>query len=292
MNQALERDVVADGPNADGVRYWNSPATAPWTKLHEQIDAIFAPLTRVLLDYAAPVLGERVVDVGCGCGRTVLDLCWRVGPRGHVLGLDVAESMVERARERLVEASFAQGAVALADASTHAFEPGEADLVFSRFGVMFFRNPVDAFANLRGALKSSGRLAFAAWRPLADNPWFLVPLRAAKGLVPDLPRPGLDDPGPFAFGDPDRVRRILSAAGWRDMKLVRHDPPMRLADPGNAAGAARFSTRIGPVARALQDAPSELRARVEERAAAALTEYDGPDGVTLPGSLWLISARP
>lgn len=283
-----------DGPNAAQVAYWNSPASAGWLAEQERFDALFAPLTEAALDLAAPRSDERAVDVGCGCGATVLALARRIGPGGGVLGLDVSERLVGRARERIAEAGLDGVArVELADAALRPFAP-EADLLFSRFGVMFFADPAAAFANLRRAVRMGGRMVFAAWRPLAENPWFSTPLRAARtrAVLPEEAPPEPGAPGPFAFDDPGRVRGILDAAGWRGVELAPHDTLMRLAGPGEVEEAARGAARVGPLARALAGAGEDTRRAAEAAAAEALRPYDGPGGVTMPGAVWFVSARP
>ena len=277
--------------NAAQIAYWNDRAAMTWTSLQNRIDLMFTPLTTIALDAAAPVLGERVVDVGCGCGATVLALAGRVGPDGHVLGVDVSEPMTARAKQRIAEAGLSQAEVRVADASTFAFAPASTDLLFSRFGVMFFADPTAAFANLRRAMRPKGRLLFAAWRDFADNSWFSVPVEAAKDLLPPSPPTEPDAPGPFAFANPDRVSALLGAAGWTDIGVTRHDMPIRLAPAGQVAEAAEFVTRMGALARALGEAEPELRTRVAAAVADVLRGYDSPAGICLGGSIWLVSAR-
>jgi SAM-dependent methyltransferase len=282
---------TAGQDNAAQIAYWNDRAAVTWTAMQDRLDAMFTPLTAIALDAAAPAAGERVIDVGCGCGATVLELARRVGRDGRVLGVDVSAPMAARARERIIAAGLGNAEVEVSDASTHGFASERADLLFSRFGVMFFADPTVAFANLRRGLRAGGRLLFACWRPMTDNPWFRVPAQAAAHLLP----PGLpmepDAPGPFAFADPDRVRRILGTAGWSGVVLTRQDVPMRIAGPGQIAEAADFATRVGGLARALAEATPELKVRATEAIAAALPEYDGPEGICLTGSIWLVSAQ-
>ena len=280
-----------DQGNAAQIAYWNDRAAVTWTAMQDRLDAMFVPLTAVALEAAAPASGESVIDVGCGCGATVLELARLVGPSGRVLGVDVSAPMAARARERIEAAGFGNAQVRVSDAAAHAFPPGAADLLFSRFGVMFFADPVAAFANLHGAIRPGGRLLFACWRPMAENSWFAVPAVAAAGLLPPSPPPNPDEPGPFAFANPDRVTRILTAAGWTDITLTRQDVKMRLAGPGQIAEAADFATRVGAMARALADATADLKSQVTAAIAAALPGYDTPDGVCLGGSIWLVSAR-
>jgi SAM-dependent methyltransferase len=277
--------------NTAQIAYWNDRAAVTWTAFQEQLDTQFAPLTALALDAAAPAQSEHVLDIGCGCGATVLALAHRVGPTGQVLGLDVSEPMSARARERIAAANLSNAQVQVADAATHAFPAATADLLFSRFGVMFFADPVAAFANLHRAMRPQGRLLCAAWRPLEDNPWFMVPLQAARALLPPQPQTDPTAPGPFAFADSARTQAILRSAGWRDVTLARHDVPMRFAPSGQIEQATEFATRVGPLARALAEEPDETRIRARQAVAAALQPFDGATGITLSGSIWLISAR-
>jgi len=279
----------ASEANAAQIEYWNGRAGSIWTEFQERLDALFAPLTAAALQAAGAAAGERVLDVGCGCGETVLALARSVGHGGRVLGLDISEPMAARARQRIAAEGLGNAEIVIADAAAHSFSGAKTDLLFSRFGVMFFADPVAAFANLRRAMKPAGRLAVAVWRPLAENPWAHVPLAAAAPLLPPLSPPDPLAPGPFAFADADRVHRILSAAGWREIGCTRHDAPMRLSAAGRLDQAAEFATRVGPLARALADAPPELRPQARALVAAALATHDGPDGVSLPGSIWIVT---
>jgi SAM-dependent methyltransferase len=283
---------MTDAPiaNAAQITYWNEVAPATWTAFQARLDALFEPLTQNAIDAAAPAAGETVLDIGCGCGATVLQLARRVGPSGHVLGLDVSEPMAAKARERIASEALAQAEIVVSDASKYAFEPAGADLLFSRFGVMFFDDPRGAFAHMRTAMRPAGRMLFACWRTLADNPWFGLPLQAARPLLPPQPPPDPNGPGPFAFADPDRVRRILTEAGWRDIDLRRQDTPMQL---GALNIAIDFALRMGPLAAILREADDNaLRERVREVVAQTFGARSAADGISLPGSVWLVSARP
>jgi SAM-dependent methyltransferase len=284
-------DPATDNGNAAQIAYWNDRAAVAWTTFQERIDAAFTRLTAIALDAAAPAAGEQVIDVGCGCGATVLELARRVGPSGHVLGLDVSEPMAGRARERIAAAKLSNAEVVISDAATYPLRQANADLLFSRFGVMFFVDPTAAFTNLRTAMRPGGRLLFAVWRPLSDNPWFTLPMGAAREFLPPQPDVEPDAPGPFALADEQRVRGILTTAGWRDAALSRHDVLIRLAASGKLDEATEFATSVGPLSRALAEVDPEIQSRVRVAVAQALKPVDGADGVSLTGSIWLVSAR-
>ena len=200
---------------------------------------------------APPQPGERVLDIGCRPGTTVLELAKRVGPGGHVLGADVSEPSVARARERIAAAGLRHAEVIVADASVHPFPPDSFELTFSRFGIMFFSDPVAAFANVRRAMKPGGRLALAVFRPGSEKLWPNAPLEAVRDLLPPIPAPGPEEPGPFSWADPARVHRILGGAGFSEVSLTPLDPEIQLAGPKGEAEAADFVMVMGPLVRVL-----------------------------------------
>jgi SAM-dependent methyltransferase len=273
--------------NADQVAYWNGPAGERWSREQAVLDRAFEVLSRRLLDRASLRPGERVLDVGCGCGTTTLAAADAVGAAGAVLGIDVSVPMLARARER--SAGRPHISYLESDASTGAYEP-TFDVVLSRFGVMFFRDPVAAFANLRGALRPSGRLAFICWRPVAENEWARVPREAALQHVPPEPPQGPEEPGPFSFGDRARVERILSSAGFTSIECVPVDEKVLLSDEG-VDGAVEFGMSAGPTARLLREAPDDVKSRVRIALATALRPYLAGSRIVLGGATWLVHAR-
>jgi SAM-dependent methyltransferase len=266
-------------------KFWNGPGGQGWLAAYERIERALTELGELTLAAAAARAGEQVVDIGCGTGGTTRALAKAVAPGGHVLGVDISEPLVAAARaQQPANASFMLG-----DAATHAFEPASVDLVFSRFGVMFFADPIAAFRNFRGALKASGRLVFLAWRTPQENPWGTMPVRVAQPFLPPLPRPGPEDPGQFSFGDRARVERILKEAGFRSARLEPVDRQIWMADTVDdyVAGAGRF----GPLARAFADAEPAAIDKAKQAIAEALKPHQGPQGVRLPGACWLVTAN-
>jgi SAM-dependent methyltransferase len=276
----------------DQVAYWSGEGGQRWLQIETCFDRAITPFATAALAAAAPDRGERVLDVGCGTGGTTVDLARRVGPAGAVVGIDVSPMLAAAARQRVAASGMQHASIIEANAETHEFVPGQFDLVFSRFGVMFFHDPVAAFVNLRRAAPAGGRMAFMCWRRLDDNPWAAVPLAAARPHLPPMPAPGPEDPGPFAFGDPDRVRRILGAAGWRDVSLGPVEGEVILAETGGVDEALRFLTRAGPTGRAMLRASEAERERATAAIREALAPKVGTDGVLrLSGSCWLVRAR-
>ncbi len=278
-------------PNAEQIAYWNDEAGPRWTTIQRRTDELFAGLTAAAIDSADPRPGESVLDVGCGCGATVLELARRVGSRGRVVGVDVSRPMLKLASERAQAEGLRTVTLHLADAATYPFREADFDLAFSRFGIMFFGDPGTAFANVRRSLRAGGRFAALVWRPLADNPWFAVPLAAALRYVPPPPPANPDAPGPMSFADPTRVARILSEAGFSAIELQRRDAMMKLSGANELDRATDFATQVGPASRALAGTPPAAQAAAKAAIRDALAEYDAAEGVILPGSVWFVTAR-
>jgi ubiquinone/menaquinone biosynthesis C-methylase UbiE len=274
--------------NADQAAYWNGPGGRHWTDRQEIQDAILAPVSETLIARAAIAPGERVVDIGCGCGGTTLALAAQIGSSGHALGLDISAPMLARAQERTPPGAPVRWIAA--DATVYPFESGGADLLFSRFGVMFFADPALSFANIRMALRSGGRLAFACWREPRQNPWLMLPLQAAYRHAPRLPELGPEDPGPFSFASEERVNRVLKTAGFSSIAMQPVDLQLDIAVGRGLDAAVEGALEIGPASRALQDQPSEIRAAAAGAIRAALAPYQRGDAVPLDAAIWIVTA--
>ncbi|MBO4222524.1 class I SAM-dependent methyltransferase [Bradyrhizobium neotropicale] len=284
MNAALGHEQ-----NADQIAYWNGPGGQRWADRQAAQDVLLAPVLDILIDRARLNTGERVIDIGCGSGATTVAFAGKVGPSGHVLGIDVSGPMLERARQRVTPGLSLE--YALADATVYPFAPASFDLLASRFGVMFFADPAVSFANMRKALRSSGRLAFVCWREPRENPFFMTPLQAAYKHVPKLPQQGPEDPGPFAFASEERVRRILGAAGFTNVEMEPRPLSLDAAIGGGLDGAVQGALEIGPVSRALQDQPPELRTAAAGAIREALAPFVKGNSVMLPASIWIVTAK-
>lgn len=277
--------------NRDQADYWTTDAGPKWIGHQAQLDGLMAPVLHELLAAAAPRPGDAVLDIGCGTGASTLALAEAVGGDGKVTGIDISVPLLEKARERAGAAGLTQAEFVPADAQTHPFPEAGFDMAVSRFGVMFFEDPVAAFRNIARALKPGAAITFMAWAGLNDNPWFRVPMLCAeKVLGPVEPTPP-HAPGPMAFQDRAHVRSILDAAGLEDIGIEIAN--VELTPPGSLAEIAGFAARVGPGARAIREhdaGPREISA-IESCVAEALKPYTSSHGVRVPATLNLCSAR-
>jgi SAM-dependent methyltransferase len=274
--------------NADQIAYWNGPGGRHWADRQQSQDIVLAPVSEILIDRAKVKAGERILDVGCGCGATTIALARKVGPAGRVFGIDISTPMLARARQ-LTPPDLPVDFV-LADATLYPFDPASFDLLVSRFGVMFFAEPALSFANLRRALRPSGRLTFACWREPRENPFFLVPLQAVYKHVPKLPQLGPEDPGPFSFASEARVHRILGEAGFQGVAMEPCNLSLDIAVGRGLDAAVTSALEIGPAARALAEQPPDVVAAAANSIREALMPFARGQSVRLPASIWIVTA--
>jgi SAM-dependent methyltransferase len=275
--------------NADQLAFWNGQGGHTWVARQNHTDMTLAPIMKALLAHGTPRPGERVLDVGCGCGASTLDFARAVGPSGRVSALDISEPMLAEGRLRAKTAGLDNIEWLHADAANAPL--ANFDLLTSAFGLMFFGDPVAAFVHLRQAASPGARMSFVCWRALAENPWMEVPLRAVAPHLPPRPQPDPQAPGMFAFADPSRVTDILTAAGWAPPRLEAQDFVLDVAAGCGLEEAVVQLTQIGAV-------NSWLRGREEEVVTAALTSLrealaahqDGAS-VRLPAAVWLVASE-
>jgi len=280
---------VGHDQNADQIAYWNGPGGQRWADRQQAQDIVLAPVADALIDRAKAKAGERLLDVGCGSGAISIALARRVGPTGHVTGIDISGPMLARARETApagVPIDFI-----LADATIYPFVSDSFDLLVSRFGVMFFADPVLSFANMRRGMRRGGRLAFACWREPRENPFFMAPLQAVYKHVPKLPQVGPEDPGPFSFASEQRVNRILSEAGFSGIAMEPCKLALDVAVGRGLDAAVQGALEIGPAARALAEQPPDVVAAAARSIREALAPYAKGQTVPLPASIWIVTAN-
>lgn len=267
-------------------RLWNGTAGQAWVALQQELDRLFEPLENRLADAVVAASRRDVLDIGCGTGATTLAVAQRIGATGRAVGIDISEPMLATARAR-AQREGAPATFICADAQSYAFEPASFDMFISRFGVMFFEDPVRAFANLRRAAKAGADLRIIAWRGPAENPFMTTAERAAAPLLPNMPARRPDAPGQFAFADAARVRRILDEGGWTGIDLQPLD--VECGMPEKALNL--YLTRLGPVGMALQDADEATRARVFGVVRAAFDPYVRGADVRFTAACWMVTAR-
>ena len=282
--------MVMGQSNADQNEFWNSEPGQNWVRFQADLDAISREVGNLLLEACEPREGEAALDVGCGAGATTLALARALAPSGRVHGVDISSPLLARASASRDELGIGNVTFERADAQDHAFPPAAFDLVASRFGMMFFADPVAAFRNLRSALRPGGRIAFVAWAGPEDNPWFAWPHRIAtarRGAVAATPP---DAPGPMAFQDIERVRGILADAGFSrcDGRAVAVD----LHHPGGLEAIEKLVTVVGPVARVLRekDGTEEDKAAIAAEVAARFAQFRSSDGIRIPARVNVFTA--
>jgi SAM-dependent methyltransferase len=256
-----------------------------WAEVRQLLELQLAPLGRRALQALAPGPGENILDIGCGGGETALALSRAVAPGGKVAGIDPSASVLAFAK--VAAQGYDRVRFINADAQSFSFDLASFDAAFSRFGVMFFTNPVAAFSNIRRSLKSNGRLGFVCWRALEENALDFVPLEAASARLPPQAAYDPNAPGPFSFADPDRVRDILARAGFAQIEVTAHD---EMVGSGDLDSMMAVCSRVGALGKILRENP-ELQAAVLPAVRAALAAYDGPGGVRLKAATWIVTAR-
>jgi len=279
---------VADTQQIDGgqAALWNGLAGRGWVEMQALTDLVYEPIEDLLVDAVVAVSRGAVLDVGCGTGRTTAAVARRLGAGSRCTGVDISEPMIAAARAR-VERDGTPVRFICADAQTCAFEPAAVDTIMSRFGVMFFDDPVRAFANLRRAGTDGAALRLIVWRGMAENPFMTTAERAAAPLLPNLQPRRPDGPGQFAFADDRRVRGILEESGWTDIEIRPIDVECTFPEQE----LVPYLTRLGPVGLILQEADEQTRARVVDAIRPAFDPYVYGSDVRFTAACWMVEAR-
>lgn len=298
--------------NHEQIAYWNGDGGRKWAGRDELMAGVLAPISDALLTRVALRGARTALDVGCGGGSNTLQLLQHLDNPRHILGIDVSAPLLEVARARVAERGIAPQRTApqrtaplrtapartapprieflRADAATHDFGDWRFDVLFSRFGVMFFDDPVAAFAQLRRAAHRNAGLAFCCWQALDKNPWTALPLKAALTVLPAPEPVAPHSPGPFAFADATYVREILAQAGWSDTCIEPYAPTLEFSIEGGYAAAVRELVNTGPVGRLLAPAKPPAREAVYAAARRALKDYYRGDTLALAGAVWFVTA--
>ena len=280
--------------NATQIEFWNGETGHNWVAHDALMEAMLQPLGESVMDTLAPQPGEHVLDIGCGCGHTSLSLADRVGAEGSVTGIDISAPMLAVASQLAAERNAEHTSIQFleADAQTHTFEPERYDVVFSRFGVMFFEDPIAAFANIHSVLRASGRLGFCCWQPRAVNPFMTVPAMAALELLPAPPEMPPRTPGPFAFEEAEYVMEVLTSAGFESVVVTPLKQPLTFGRGLSLTDIVERLVQIGPIAQMVREASKDLQQPVREKVIDAVAPFYTQDaGMTLDGQFWQVTAR-
>ncbi len=270
--------------------YWNTVAGPRWVGLGGLVERRVRAVNDLLLARSGVAAGESVLEIGCGTGAATVPFADAVGERGQVVGVDISEPMLAGARKRVAESGLGNILLLEADAQVHRFEAGRFDLITSRFGVMFFADPIAAFTNLLPAARTGGRLCFVSWAPLAENRHWLIPYEVALShLGPPAPTPP-HTPGPLAFSDPGYVRSILEKAGFTDVVIDRETPDIIGSTPEEEAEHACI---MGPPARLIDEKKPDnaVRETIRREMTEAFAAYAGGNQMRLPSTVFLVTAR-
>lgn len=273
--------------NEKQIEQWSGPTGQRWAAYQTKMDEALRPLGDAAIVAASPQPGEHVLDLGCGCGDSTLELARLVGSEGRVTGIDLSAPMLAVARART--AALSQVTLVEADAARAALP--RVDVVYSRFGVMFFDDPPAAFAHVRAAMRTGGRLAFVCWRSPPENEWVKVPL---EGITPHLlpaPAPDPHAPGPFAFSSRARIEQILGDAGFSDINVEGLDTLVQWTTSSDLEVGVDLLSRMGPASRKLNDVDDDVRARAVEGIREALRPYQDDRGLALGAATWVVTAR-
>jgi SAM-dependent methyltransferase len=272
--------------NVEMAKAWDGPEGERWAAHAAGYDRASGRQWRRFLELVPIRAADRVLDVGCGSGRSTCDLA-RLAPAGAATGVDLSSAMLAVARSRAAREGLANTRFEQADAQVHAFDPAAVDLVVSVFGTMFFDDPVAAFRNLHGALAPEGRLALLVWRELAHNEWVSA-VRDALAVGRQLPLPPREAPGPTSLADRDRVREILDAAGFRNVQFLAIDEPVDFG--GDPDEAFAFVRDLGVTHGLLNDLDEPTAQRALANLKVVLGERATSEGVLLGASSWLVTA--
>lgn len=266
--------------------YWKKDGGHQWVEYIDATESTLEMFNEILLEHAQVKKGEFVLDVGCGGGVNSIEIANRVGPEGKVRGVDISAPILNVARSRglgHINLEFEEG-----DAATVELPEDYYDLVFSRFGVMFFSDPVPAFANLCNSIKPTGRMVFLCWRSLEENPWMGVPTKAVFSIIPPQgPAPAPDAPGPFSLAESNRINEILEKAGFKVDVVKAIDVKMRL---WSLSETVDYFMKRGPGAAALVNASDHQKQVAEDAVRDSIRQFEVNGLIKPPAAAWIVIA--
>ncbi len=275
--------------NQDQKEFWNNQKGKIWISLENKIDSMFGPLGDEALKALAPASGENIIDIGCGTATTSLKLASLLGDKGSVTGVDISEPILAFARQKVKENSVSNIDFVLADAQNHDFGYESFDAIFSRFGLMFFEDPIAAFSNLLRGVKFGGRIAFVCWADRSANDWIEVSTSIASKFLELPPKSSPRDPGPFAFEDPLYLNKVLHDAGWNEISIGNYSLTNIVGK--NIKDAADFLSRMGPMSVPFENSEESLQRKIIHSLEESFSNYATRRGVEMHFSTWIVTAK-
>ncbi|MEP6358698.1 MAG: class I SAM-dependent methyltransferase [Halioglobus sp.] len=278
--------------NAEQIEYWNGDAGRRWAEEDDTMAQLLRPISEALIAYAKLDGCRSALDIGCGGGSQSVMLADELGEGACVTGVDISQPMLAVAEGKAAAPGHGRAAMDFvqADAATYEFLAGKFDLIFSRFGVMFFDDPVSAFTNIRTALQPGGRVVFCCWQPAKANDWTRIPLQAALQHVPAPAQADPDAPGPFAFSNPERVHDILQSSGFADISVEPYSTSLHFGKTSTLAQSVRELAMIGPVSRLLVGQEADVLEKVFGSMEDVLAPHYRDGTLSLTGAVWFVTA--
>ncbi|MEP6391784.1 MAG: class I SAM-dependent methyltransferase [Halioglobus sp.] len=278
--------------NAEQIEYWNGDAGRRWAEEDDTMAQLLRPISEALIAYAKLDGCRSALDIGCGGGSQSVMLADELGEGACVTGVDISQPMLAVAEGKAAAPGHGRAAMDFvqADAATYEFVAGKFDLIFSRFGVMFFDDPVSAFTNIRTALQPGGRVVFCCWQPVKANDWTRIPLQAALQHVPAPAQADPDAPGPFAFSNPERVHDILQSSSFTDISVEPYSTSLHFGKTSTLAQSVRELAMIGPVSRLLVGQEAAVLEKVFGSMEDVLSPHYRDGTLSLTGAVWFVTA--
>jgi ubiquinone/menaquinone biosynthesis C-methylase UbiE len=271
-------------------QFWSGAGGDVWVDKQREMDIMLNPLGERVIQGLDLKEETKILDIGCGCGATTLEIA-KIVNQGEVIGVDISEPMLERATQTASDMALTNISYQVKDVQVDEMPNKYFDIAFSRFGVMFFEDPFEAFNNINHSLKDDGQLSFVCWQHASLNPWQSLSIQVIKEFL-DLPAPPPKSPGPFAFEDKSYIEEILNASGFRDIEIKDNQEDIVMFSGKSIREACEDYLTINPVVtEMLKNSPSELREEILEALIGKFSDYHKDDGLLFPSATWVVSAR-
>ena len=278
-----------DDKNIKQKQFWSGAGGDVWVDKQREMDIMLNPLGRKAIEQLVLEEHTKILDIGCGCGATTIEIAKMI-PKGHVTGLDISIPMLDRAEKFASEMSLSNIDFQVKDVQTEEINSNNYDIAFSRFGVMFFEDPYEAFKNINQSIKENGRLVFVCWQHPSLNPWQSLSLQVIKEYL-DLPSPPPKSPGPFAFEDKDYIEDILKGTDFKDVSIADNQEDIVMFSGKSIREACEDYLTINPVVtEMLKNSGNELKEEILEALIAKFSSFHNNDGLLFPSATWIVSA--